>query len=662
MKPASKKSIARGRNPGSSRRGFFLFTISFPFIFFLLIELLLRVFNYGPDISLFRTETIAGRTYWIMNPQVKARYFSSVQFNPMTSMDYFPVPKSAGTYRIFCLGGSTTAGYPYGYIGSFSTFLKERLSRLFPDRTIEVINLGLTATNSFTTLDFAQDLMGFEPDLLIVYDGHNEFYGALGVASNESVGKARWLTRLYLSLVHSRVFLLLRDSYNNLLSLPPSSDMPQGGTMMERLARGQYIPYRSPLYESARSIFLENVSDLIDLCREHHVPLILSSQVSNIHNQSPFVSAGFHRTLSDSAKIYAAAVSRLDQGQPDSALAELLSLAPGDSLSAELHYNIGRCYDQLGIKPKARKEYTLARDYDQLRFRTSTDFNSALKRIAHEQGAIFVDLEEIFRSASPDSIIGNELILEHLHPNAYGYFLIAKAYAGAMRGNGLFADKSRWEMNDTVPDESLWQKRGLTELDERSALRRTEFLTASWPFSEQDRSVPQPRDTIGVIIDGLLDGRIAWEQAHVAAAEYYEREGDLMKAEKEYRALILMIPVNVSPYLRLGRLYMKEREAELARNIFEKSLNVEPTAYACRGLGTIAIDSGNPRKAIAYLERAVSLSGSTSDRIQSSYLLALAYGRAEMIKEAVSQLQSILRTQPGFKPAQELLRRLSAQK
>ena len=155
------------------------------------VELILRSVNYGPDLSLFATEVIGGRAYYIMNPDVKARYFTQVEFSPTTSADYFPVEKQEGTFRIFCLGGSTTVGFPYGYAGSFPLHLRERLRRMFPDRNIEVINLGMTATNSFTALDLATELPAYDPDLIVVYDGHNEFYGALGVASRESVGQSR---------------------------------------------------------------------------------------------------------------------------------------------------------------------------------------------------------------------------------------------------------------------------------------------------------------------------------------------------------------------------------------------------------------------------------------------------------------------------------------
>ena len=78
------------------------------------------------------------------------------------------------TFRIFCLGGSTATGYPYWYNASFSFFLKTRLKIIFPDKNIEVINLSMTAVNSFTVLDMVKELPEYEPDLILVYDGHNE--------------------------------------------------------------------------------------------------------------------------------------------------------------------------------------------------------------------------------------------------------------------------------------------------------------------------------------------------------------------------------------------------------------------------------------------------------------------------------------------------------
>src|SRR6202142_1093292 len=171
---------------GLKRRIFAGVTLIIPIVILVILELGLRLFRYGPDISLFTPIDAGGKTYLVMNPGVGKRYFPGTGFSPATSLDAFEKEKPPGTLRIFCLGGSTTVGYPYWFNAAFSTFLRYRLPAIFPDRSIEVINLGMTATNSFTVLDIARELGGVSPDCIIVYDGHNEFYGALGVASRES--------------------------------------------------------------------------------------------------------------------------------------------------------------------------------------------------------------------------------------------------------------------------------------------------------------------------------------------------------------------------------------------------------------------------------------------------------------------------------------------
>jgi hypothetical protein len=253
---------------------FFAAMFALPILVILLAEFTLRLIGYGPDLSLFITEQIRGTTYSVMNPAVGARYFTGREFIPAPSTEYFLVPKPAGTYRIFCLGGSTVVGFPYWHNASFASFLRERLNRLFPDRQIEVINLGLTAVNSYTVLDIARELPGYGADLLIVYDGHNEFYGALGAASNDLPGSSRTLTFLYLRLVHSRLFLALRDGYVWIRSQFGSDPGAlERGPTLELLARGQYIPYGSREYVKAQGIFRANLEDLRSLAAASTLPV-----------------------------------------------------------------------------------------------------------------------------------------------------------------------------------------------------------------------------------------------------------------------------------------------------------------------------------------------------------------------------------------------------
>ena len=386
-------------NP-SRKRVFAAITITLPLFLFLFIEGGLRVSGYGGDLSLFVTETVNGTGYHIMNPAVKDRYFSRFDFFPSTSPDHFLVPKPAGTFRIFCLGASTTVGFPYWYNAAFPTFLRDRLARTFPDRRIEVINLGLTATNSITALDMAEDLMDQEPDLVIVYDGHNEFYGALGVASRESMAGLSWMNRASLQLIHLRTFRAMRDAYALLTRAFTAGDDASRGTMMERLARGRYVPLDSELYREGLDVFREHFNALRDLCRRYGVPVIFGTQVSNLRGQPPFISAD--PTLlpaADQMRFHGAFNDGLTAMMDGDAARALLSLREAATIfpaHAEARFRIAVCLDSLGRKTEAAESYREARDRDELRFRASSDFNRAILAMEDSGQSAAVDIEQAF--------------------------------------------------------------------------------------------------------------------------------------------------------------------------------------------------------------------------------------------------------------------------
>ena len=106
------------------------------------------------------------------------------------TVNYSKKMKDDSTLRIFVLGESTTIGYPFFHNGSFHRWLQYRLMHTFPDRQFEIINLSLTAVNSYTVLGFAKELIRYKPDAVLIYTGHNEFYGTLGVGSSSRIGSS----------------------------------------------------------------------------------------------------------------------------------------------------------------------------------------------------------------------------------------------------------------------------------------------------------------------------------------------------------------------------------------------------------------------------------------------------------------------------------------
>ena len=106
----------------------------------------------------------------------------------------------------------------------------------------------MAAINSYSLLDFTDEILEQSPDALLIYAGHNEYYGALGVGSEQSLGNSRWLIRTYLKLRTIKTFLLVRDfigwikiRFSNLFY--GGSKIDPSATLMERIVSDQTIPY-----------------------------------------------------------------------------------------------------------------------------------------------------------------------------------------------------------------------------------------------------------------------------------------------------------------------------------------------------------------------------------------------------------------------------------
>ncbi len=263
--------------------------IVLPFLFLFMLEGGLRLFHYGYDTSVF-IQTPDNSDYLVLNPAASKRYFTD-QLNATTgNREPFRKTKEPGTLRIFVLGESTTIGYPYFHNGSFHRWLQYRLMRSFPDKKLEIVNLSLTAVNSYTVLGFAREVVRYEPDAVLIYTGHNEYYGALGVGSTNQLGSSPALVSSLLWLRQFRVIQLLTRVVGKLTHLFSSDASKAGKTRMELMVAQQEIPYGSPLFDNGIQQFRTNMDKTLDIFHRKGIPVFLSNLVSNLRDQHPFIS------------------------------------------------------------------------------------------------------------------------------------------------------------------------------------------------------------------------------------------------------------------------------------------------------------------------------------------------------------------------------------
>lgn len=540
------------------RRTLALLTMLLPFAGLLVVEGGLRLVGVGESYSLF--VPVRRAEDWVqVNPRVIRRFLTEPQDAP--GLWIRPVPfrpeKPPGTFRVFVQGGSSAEGYPYGYGASPAGMLQQRLQRTFPDRRVEVITTAMSAVNSYTLLDFSGEILDHEPDAVVVYAGHNEYLGILGVGSSFSAGRRRPLVLSFLALNDLRLFQLAR----RLVAAASAGREPQPATrtrrtVMERVVAEDSIPYGSELYRRGLEQYRANLRALLARYREAGVPVFLGTVVSNERDQPPFVS-GHGPGVDETAwrRHFITGRRLLGVGEAAVALRELDAAVAVDDLHAETHFWRGRALQALGRFEEAREAYLAAKDRDELRFRAPEAVNEILREVAVAEGGRIVEVREAFARAAENGIVGEDLMLEHLHPNVEGYFVMGDAFYDAFHEAGVIG---AWE--DPVSEAQARREMPVTEVDRLYGEYRVARLTAGWPFSRGEGSyrLPRPEGPIERIAQGIVQGRHPWPDAMRRLLDHYRSEENLEEASK-----VAALLADAFPY----RLEDQRTAAELLRRV-----------------------------------------------------------------------------------------------
>lgn len=591
-------------NSAGSRRTLFTFiALVLPFLALGALEVVLRVTGVAKPEPLFVAAPEPG---WLQpNERVIERYFADPAAAPRVSIDtaYFRARKAPGTFRAFVLGGSTAAGFPYGKWASLAGLLETRLRREHPGREIEVVPVAMSAVNSWTLADFTGEVLAHAPDAVLIYAGHNEYLGVLGVGSAFGGGSPT-VTRLVLELRRIRLLAVgLRAIAGLRRAAPHAAGEP--ATLMARVAAERRIPFGSTLYQAGIRQFEGNLDRMLSAYASRGIPLFLATLASNERDQPPFMPVPPEGT-SDAAwqARFEAGLASLARGERAAAgevAGALLAEAPN---SGEGHYLRGRLLLANGDPEAARQSLLDAKDHDALRFRAPEDFNTLIREMADRHGAHLVDVQGMLRAAARDGIIGDDLMLEHLHPNADGYHLLAEAFHTALRDAGL---PGRGRALDAVTARA---ESPLTEIDRLAGEYRVVRLKADWPFHEtrQPVQLPAPATEPERIARAWFDGQIDWAAAMNRALAHYQRAGDMTEAARVAINLANAFPFRADARYLAGAILLRDDDPERALPFLDAAARSEPrdTRYLM-SLAQAWYMSGRPVESLQVLERVLAL-------------------------------------------------------
>jgi tetratricopeptide (TPR) repeat protein len=601
--------------PFKKKIAFYSIAVCIPVIFLILLEIGLRVVGVGDDLRLFTQANDAG--YLRINPVVAKRYFSKFGFTTPLN-DQFLEKKSKNCYRIFILGESTVMGFPYDANISFSRILQYRLQDVFPEKRIEMINTGLTAVNSYTLLDFIDEILQQEPDAILIYAGHNEFYGALGVASVESGGNYRWLKMTHLMLIRFRIYQLMRNfvAWIGRLVHPTSLDEAKG-TLMQKIMGGNLIEYGSAECNEGIDQFQVNMRRLLLKAESAGVPVIVSELVSNIRDMKPFG-----------------------------------SITAGKNPPAIDVYQAAQKAERDADFVKARDEYYRAKDLDAIKFRAPEDINAVIHELGEEFNLPVVSMKEYFEAYSKHRLIGDNLMAEHLHPNIDGYFIMSQGFLDAMR-EYKFIDTT-WSSRSVHDWRYYRNSWGYTELDSLVADLRIQHLKAGWPFQPPEtinnfRFTYEPHGFVDSLAFLTLKyNDITTAQTHQNLGTVYSSRGDYYKAFKEYYALVMTYPFTKSYYYKSAQYLDLAKDCKTEVKIFQSMPDYETDPYALFQCGKIFLDLEELGRSIRCLEQARRTNADLENVLPILKTLFVAYKDSGLTRQCDEIFGEIKKYEPFF--------------
>jgi len=574
-----------------------IIAILLPLIFLLFAEIALRIAGYGTDLSLFLADQTG--KYYYLNPQIGKRYFTQEINATNGNMDFFKKKKAPGTLRIFVLGSSTALGFPYMFNGAFPQMLKYRLQRHFPELNIEMINLSISAINSYAVLDIAKEISKYKPDAVLVYAGQNEYHGTLGVASSSKFGNNPLLINLFIKSKHSRLMQLIY----HIIYTPKKSEVSTNLnlTLMERLAAGQQIPFGSYKYKLGIKHYEYNMSKMLDLLSSKNIPVFVGTLVTNKKGIHPFISN--HSNSETSAKwdqLFKDGQVELEKHDTLKAFRSFSEANKLDSTYAECQFKLGEISYARGDFKAAKIYYTNAKELDQLRFRAPEAFNEILRRVASELKGIHVaDIAAAFEASSPHNIVGEELMLEHVHPNLQGYYLIADTFFNSIMSSKLIQQAGY----DSIPEVILKEQMPLTRFDTVYGYISNILLKENWPFNEPlPKTTPEEQTYEGKVAGGFAVKQYSWEDAMEKLLSHYLKNNDYANALRIAEGQCLEFPFKVTYFESAAKLAQHENDDSRALFYLIKIWNnFAQNKGIAQQLVITTLNSDKPKMAMPYL-------------------------------------------------------------
>jgi tetratricopeptide (TPR) repeat protein len=477
---------------------------------FILLEVGLRIFDVGE--SKESQDPFAG--FNARNPLFEKQgdvfrtsRFRGQYFNPQE----FQAVKPDNQFRIFCLGGSTVYGQPFHEPTAFPKWLELELNERQSDKDVKVVNCGGISYASHRLLHVAREVAQYQPDLIVLATGHNEFLEDRTYYSLKSQSTTEQLARQ--GILSLRTVALVRRwlGKDQAPDLAPASETRSAPAKVEDVhtrldERTGYASFKRDPEWHARVIaeFARMVREIALVCDSASTPLILVNLGSNLRDCPPLKSGHKEPFTIEEERQWRRAFDQADALEATDLKAALDAYREAESIDPDyalLQYRMARVFDRLGDFDAARDYYLRSKAADICPLRMFDRLNEVQFQIAKETGTPIVDYRNEIEKLSPGGIPGFDWYVDHVHPGIGGHQRMAGIIAPVIGREKLLPIHSDWPQAerraayakhiDSLPGNYL-----------TNGGRRVEWLDA-WANRQRLLLETVPRDAPGYVRQGM---------------------------------------------------------------------------------------------------------------------------------------------------------------
>ena len=610
---------------------------------------------------------------------------------------FFAATKPEDGLRIFTVGGSSAFGFPWGANASFSGVLQDVLTQAYPDHDVEVVNAAGVSYAMHRLNLVVRELVQYEPDVLIVYSGHNEF------VEHDFFESLRERSVLSNRFIHAASQLRIFGALDSILVGLGIGRAPVDEDFSMVVDRADQV-WDNP---AARAAVIDNFRDglvqLIRIAHEQGTKVLVATVPCNLRDWRPQRSA-VGEFADDSRRsawqeAYAAGQAYLATGEFRQAAAEFEYAAELVPRHADTHFLLGRAYEALGQWESSHRSFERAVDHDATPIRRLSQINSAIREVSMQEGALLVDVEGIFRENSENGLVGFELIEDYVHPSREGHSLIAwnlwREMAEAQWIGGVApADRAVfdrvvatrpsissnqnavWHYNQGVIlenqdhfQEAIAKYRQAIEIDPDywGALQNLGLLLRQQGESDEAlgimrRAVALRPDYVDSLLPlgdllrsaGYLDEALetfrqvaavsSGAAAHLGIGQVYERTGSDDEAATAFEQAIVLEPESARPHILLGHLMVRNGDVQGAETHVMTAVRLDPLdADAHNALGVLYSAQDRLDDAAAAFARSAQLRPTHATAFHNLSRIQLLQGDLD---QAQSNLDTAIRIDP----------------